>query len=360
MGNYRFRFSDMMPNAWFYKLKDMNRARKKHYNSTKKKHPSSSSSTSLKPQKSSQPPAYSHYFNTAKPDYSFYNHPRASLHHFHDPPRRSSKKRTQRKTIYKPSPKLVPSSAVSSNGCQVSLNSVLVESSSTQDSSDYSLSPLETSPEPHRLPESLLSDSDEDENNFALPQSFDQLASSWSSSCNCKVSSSNTDIIIDMNNDSCNKKLFEKDGLEPIYEIELPPVVTKPAKMNGRKSPKWNSPGRKSPINTNGIRLRANSPRIANKKIQACARRSVSSSNTCLNSKNKTISDSFAVEKSSVDPQRDFRESMVEMIVGNNIRTSKDLEDLLACYLSLNSTEYHDLIVKAFEQIWFDMTNLRL
>jgi uncharacterized protein (TIGR01568 family) len=51
---------------------------------------------------------------------------------------------------------------------------------------------------------------------------------------------------------------------------------------------------------------------------------------------------------------------MVEMIVENNIRGSKDLEDLLACYLSLNSKEYHYIIVKAFEQIWFDMTDLHL
>jgi uncharacterized protein (TIGR01568 family) len=77
-------------------------------------------------------------------------------------------------------------------------------------------------------------------------------------------------------------------------------------------------------------------------------------------SRNKTLSESFAVVKFSVDPQRDFKDSMVEMIVENNIRGSKDLEDLLACYLSLNSKEYHYIIVKAFEQIWFDMTDLHL
>ena len=71
----------------------------------------------------------------------------------------------------------------------------------------------------------------------------------------------------------------------------------------------------------------------------------------------RSLSDSFAVVKSSLNPQRDFRESMVEMIVQNNIRTSKDLEDLLACYLSLNSDEYHDLIIKVFKQIWFDLTD---
>lgn len=63
----------------------------------------------------------------------------------------------------------------------------------------------------------------------------------------------------------------------------------------------------------------------------------------------------FAVVKASVDPQRDFRESMVEMIVQNQIRVSKDLEDLLASYLSLNSNQYHPFIINAFEQIWFHM-----
>lgn len=66
-------------------------------------------------------------------------------------------------------------------------------------------------------------------------------------------------------------------------------------------------------------------------------------------------SDSFAIVKASFDPERDFRDSMMEMILENNIRASKDLEELLACYLSLNSNQYHGLIIKAFEQIWFNM-----
>ena len=63
--------------------------------------------------------------------------------------------------------------------------------------------------------------------------------------------------------------------------------------------------------------------------------------------------------KSSSDPQRDFRESMVEMILEYNLKASKDLEDLLACYLLLNSDEYHDVIIEVFKQIWFDLTHVR-
>ncbi|KAH0932452.1 hypothetical protein HID58_009569 [Brassica napus] len=63
--------------------------------------------------------------------------------------------------------------------------------------------------------------------------------------------------------------------------------------------------------------------------------------------------------KRSADPKKDFRESMVEMIEENNIRASKDLEDLLACYLSLNPKEYHDLIIHVFEQIWRQFTKTK-
>lgn len=65
------------------------------------------------------------------------------------------------------------------------------------------------------------------------------------------------------------------------------------------------------------------------------------------------------IVKRSADPRRDFKESMVDMIVENDIRRPRDLEELLACYLSLNSDEYHDLIVKVFEEIWVDLTDLR-
>ncbi|CDY32706.1 BnaA02g07680D [Brassica napus] len=49
---------------------------------------------------------------------------------------------------------------------------------------------------------------------------------------------------------------------------------------------------------------------------------------------------------------------MVEMIVENKMKEQTDLEDLLACYLSLNSSEYHDIIIKAFEKTWFHLTHL--
>ncbi|KAF9589445.1 hypothetical protein IFM89_023763 [Coptis chinensis] len=67
------------------------------------------------------------------------------------------------------------------------------------------------------------------------------------------------------------------------------------------------------------------------------------------------VLDSFAVVKCSFDPRKDFRDSMVEMIMDIGIRKPDELENLLACYLSLNSDEHHDIIVKVFQQVWLDM-----
>lgn len=65
----------------------------------------------------------------------------------------------------------------------------------------------------------------------------------------------------------------------------------------------------------------------------------------------KRISESFAIVKCSYDPRRDFRESMVEMILKNDICESKDLQELVRCYVSLNSEEYHPVILEVFDQI---------
>jgi uncharacterized protein (TIGR01568 family) len=351
MGNHRFRLSDMMPNAWFYKLKDMGRRTRKQNSShpIKKKSPSTTTTTSQETHLSQ--PRYTYYFTESTGAKKFYNsskHSKASETHFPDSPRRSSKRRSNRKTIYKPSPRLVTSSVSAGCSCHATLDSV-------QSPTFVSPNDSSTGSDIH---DSLLSDSESD--NFAAPDSFE--LPSCSGSCNCRVSSSTTDIIIDVNNETFTREGKKLDGFDTILQLDLPPILTKPVKSDYKtiEATKFRSSSSKaSPLvrrpsaNSTGVRLRANSPRLSSRKIQAHARKRVSS-------RNKSFSGSFAVVKSSMDPQTDFRDSMVEMIVENNIRASKDLEDLLACYLSLNSNEYHDLIVKAFEQIWFDMADLRL
>ncbi|EXB79936.1 hypothetical protein L484_002190 [Morus notabilis] len=63
------------------------------------------------------------------------------------------------------------------------------------------------------------------------------------------------------------------------------------------------------------------------------------------------VKDSFAVVKKSSDPHNDFRTSMVEMIVEKQIFSAKDLEQLLQCFLSLNSEHHHRVIVEVFTEI---------
>ncbi|XWS35400.1 hypothetical protein CRYUN_Cryun21dG0123100 [Craigia yunnanensis] len=407
MGNYRFRLSDMMPNTWFYKLKDMGRARN-HSNSTspsrKKQHPISPSSTTTKPSKIKQPhhfyPRKSYYFTRELiPSDGFYASPTNTKPvdaHFPDPPRKSSKQRSTKRNIGS-SPKLVTSS-VANCSCRATVWTKADSppeysaSSSSSSSSDDSSSDQKLC---ESFPQEFRSDC------ILTTESFDNMVS-WSHSCSCKVNSKANDIVIDAANKSFVKKFDKLDEFDKLSELELPPIITKPAKFNDmvkdikkkeqdneptkyqRSSAKFEeknahgslsvkvvkeeriavkenkntSPVRKFSVNSPGVRLRVNSPKIASRRIQAHARKSVSS-NSSLSSR-RSLSDSFAVVKSSFDPQRDFRDSMLEMIMENNIRASKDLEDLLASYLSLNSDEYHDLIIKVFKQIWFDLSDVRL
>ncbi|KAF4350275.1 hypothetical protein F8388_017659 [Cannabis sativa] len=64
------------------------------------------------------------------------------------------------------------------------------------------------------------------------------------------------------------------------------------------------------------------------------------------------VRESFAVVKKSADPYEDFKRSMMEMILEKQMFEDKDLEQLLHCFLSLNSRDHHGIIVRAFSEIW--------
>ncbi|KAI3440071.1 Transcription repressor (Ovate family protein) [Psidium guajava] len=64
------------------------------------------------------------------------------------------------------------------------------------------------------------------------------------------------------------------------------------------------------------------------------------------------MGESVAVVKRSENPLDDFKRSMAEMIVEKRMFGAGDLEQLLQCYLSLNSRHYHGIIVEAFAEIW--------
>ncbi|KAL1224767.1 Transcription repressor OFP5 [Cardamine amara subsp. amara] len=67
-----------------------------------------------------------------------------------------------------------------------------------------------------------------------------------------------------------------------------------------------------------------------------------------------TENESFAVVKCSSDPRKDFRDSMIEMIMENGINHPEELKELLVCYLRLNTDEYHDMIITVFQQVHND------
>ncbi|KAL8118004.1 uncharacterized protein LOC141659667 [Apium graveolens] len=67
------------------------------------------------------------------------------------------------------------------------------------------------------------------------------------------------------------------------------------------------------------------------------------------------VKESFAVVKKSVDPYEDFKRSMSDMILEKEMFEEKELEQLLQCFLSLNSRQHHGVIVQAFAEIWNSM-----
>ncbi|XP_021893867.1 transcription repressor OFP1-like [Carica papaya] len=162
---------------------------------------------------------------------------------------------------------------------------------------------------------------------------------------------------------------FDESG--QISHSQLPPIITRPNEKFKQRENRRSSDSKTDDDNDDGsgtvkatrkekksramrryagVKVRVHSPRIGsrNREIE----------NDGGGGRRRRLLDSLAIVKSSYDPQKDFRESMMEMIVENNIRAPKELEDLLACYLALNSDQYHNLIIKVFKQIWFDLKQL--
>ncbi|KAL2899388.1 Transcription repressor OFP1 [Bienertia sinuspersici] len=316
MGKYRFKLSNMMPNAWFYKLKDMASKTVKPCSSPTKSQTNTTNTSitnSKHPKPSTEPlfkftdPLYSspRNYSRASDARSSASPCRKSSHHVH------ARTRNKRTRMYKQK----------TDSC-----------CSADQPIYYSLSSSELgSPEFSSVPNDCIRRSGDFGVELLM---FDELGS-WSSSsvrsscsCCCRISSSTTDIIIDLKHhdnqtheeSNINRKFQQLNEFDAASELELRPILTKLPTGNELKR-----------IGDNNEYVRK------------------------LKSRKPSLSDSFAIVKSSIDPHRDFKDSMVEMILENNLRGFKDLENLLACYLSLNCKEYHPLIVNAFEQIWLDV-----
>ncbi|CAI9284191.1 unnamed protein product [Lactuca saligna] len=68
--------------------------------------------------------------------------------------------------------------------------------------------------------------------------------------------------------------------------------------------------------------------------------------------KSRMMKESLTVVKWSKEPYDDFKKSMLEMILEKKMFEAKDLEQLLQCFLSLNSKHHHADIISAFTEIW--------
>nr|GEX40753.1 transcription repressor OFP7-like [Tanacetum cinerariifolium] len=68
--------------------------------------------------------------------------------------------------------------------------------------------------------------------------------------------------------------------------------------------------------------------------------------------KSIVMKESLTVVKWSKQPYDDFKRSMLEMILEKEMYESKDLEELLQWFLTLNSRHHHADIVAAFTEIW--------
>ncbi|KAG8051795.1 hypothetical protein GUJ93_ZPchr0001g31434 [Zizania palustris] len=177
-----------------------------------------------------------------------------------------------------------------------------------------------------------------------------------------KVITSDAHIIIDPGADDTTERLLrpivtrparrELDCCEPeVNHVDLAVLMTPRASPSSEHS-STRDPRRLSVSSRRRQKTRTNSPRIVTSRKGRPTAPAPPTRNTKRHSTTPPVANSFAVVKSSSDPRRDFLESMEEIIAENGIRDAGDLEDLLACYLYLNSAEYHDLIVEVFEQVW--------
>ncbi|KAG2708705.1 hypothetical protein I3843_05G186000 [Carya illinoinensis] len=57
---------------------------------------------------------------------------------------------------------------------------------------------------------------------------------------------------------------------------------------------------------------------------------------------------SICAVKYSTDPFKDLRESILEMIQDVGVCDWNDIEELVYCYIALNSAEFHEIIGEAF------------
>ncbi|XP_066309757.1 transcription repressor OFP4-like [Miscanthus floridulus] len=373
MGRHKSRLSDMIPNAWFFKLRNM-RARGRGAAAA------SPRVAALRPPPSTPraapwlPHRASHYYTPRAGDLvqlgSPLHHPKASDTRFPplqlSQPRRSSRRRHHHRRRSVKLAAAAPPSASSSSGVASSPDSSTAACRCGRRRPELVVVEAPDTPPCRR--DIFVGYSSDDDDDVKKPT---VAAVCVHDKLDGKVITSATDIIIDLR----TKRRPDKT---------LPPIMTKPAKREAdvcqledkhidvlahatrRASPvvpdqsKLKPPRRSVSSSARRLKTRANTPRLASSKKCRSPTTTATTARSPARTKPPPLAESFAVVKSSRDPRRDFRESMEEMITENGIHTAADLEDLLACYLSLNAAEYHDLIVEVFEHIWVTLADVKV
>ncbi|KAK3138484.1 hypothetical protein QOZ80_5AG0369510 [Eleusine coracana subsp. coracana] len=345
MGRRKFRFSDMMPNSWFYKLRDMRRAGGAMYQS-------SSSSSCLGAKGITQPAG------TPRPV------PAVPM------PHRSSYYFASRDRVLQPAPAPQPPTRAAAATEEEEQQQLETQAQSPARSyrRRHKVGPV-GKPEPapvahvpdathrHRRDTCVGRDGDVGKQ---LKKPAKKTPSSTKDVFTGKVIASETDIIFDLHaDDDVSDRVLRPIATRPAAakkkerHVVLHAATPRPSSVS-EQGGKGNS-GRRSSVSLGGRRLktRANSPRLAAAAASPRCRKKAPPA-----AAPPPLAESFAVVKASVDPRRDFRESMEEMIAEKGIRGAGDLEDLLACYLALNADEHHGLIVEVFEEIWASLAGV--
>ncbi|XP_062181244.1 transcription repressor OFP4-like [Phragmites australis] len=345
MGRRKFRLSDMMPNSWFYKLRDMRRGR------------GHSGGGAMQPSSSSSPRGTRAVTQPATPM-------RRSL----ALPHRASYYYTTRDRELPPSPPPRPRAATEDRQFFPQSQSPPRSASSRLQVGPFIvgrvLEPLVEVPGASQRRRDMYVGRDGGEDAGELQkQTVTAPANDVPSG---KVITSETDIIIDLRAEETPEKVLRQIVTRPArrevvrYELKdrhVDVADTTPRASSSSEQGSKGNPRRSSVSTGRRLKTRVNSPRLVSRCRKG--KPTTSAPRKTTPAPPPPLAESFAVVKASADPRTDFRESMEEMIAEKGIRDAADLEDLLACYLALNAAEYHDLIVEVFEQIWTSLASVQ-
>jgi uncharacterized protein (TIGR01568 family) len=253
MGKHKFKLSDLIPNSWFYKLKDMSKAPQIHNSFANKRiH--------------QNPPIFHETSATPKPF-----------------PPNSQPYLPNRASFYFSTKERIDKFPVKSNPKAIDIHFPTETSMANQNSTkNFVPPPIASMPKPAPYDRDVYTEEDK------LKKSFDTSP--------------------------------EFDGNK---EIRLRPIKTKG-------------------LGRDAFGDQPSSPTLRSRRLRVHQTRN-------------PLMRGFIVVKTSFNPWMDFRESIIDMIAENGIRETEDFEELLTCYLVLNSSEYHEMIVEVFKEIWVDL-----